>query len=281
MAEISSVLTCPRVLGVKPKHPWDEYLSERYMNPSTLVNGAKSMKHLKDAWDNPEFKDSDDKQTGRAIHCLVYEPHEFEKRFCWFKGTRNPSHAAYQEFMAKHEGMEILTKTQWDKAIEAGKAFLKDKLVRERFGDGAAEVTLYGEIDGVQFKGRIDWIESDMIIDDLKTSKNIMARAFGRDFYDYGYDIKLGIYRELFSQNSFGLVAPVNVICLEKERPYDSAVIPVPEAVLDRGLNKARSIISRMKECIEKDEWPGVANGELYYLDTPPWEMDDEPATTS
>lgn len=277
--DISHVLTCDRVLGVEPKHPWDEYVSQDFMNPSTLAHGLKSMKHLKSAWDYPDQSDTEDKQTGRAIHCFIYEPRDFEKRYTVYDDVRNPRHAKYQAFIAANPGKEVLSTKQWDAVIEAGKAFVTDKVVMQRFQSGQAEVTLYGEIAGVQFKGRVDWIETEPIIDDLKTAQNILARAFGRDFYDYGYDLKLAIYRELYRQNSF-MAPQVNVICLEKKRPYDAAVVPVPESVLDRGFNKALNIIERMKECIETGEWPGVANGTEYYLDTPVWEMDDGPVKT-
>lgn len=260
-----------------PRHSWDDYLSVPYMNPSTLVYGQKSMKHLKHAWDEPNFKDSDDKLVGRAIHCHVYEPQEFYKRYCVYDDVRNERHKKYQDFLSQHPGKEVLSEKQLERVLSASSSLLKDKYFKRhmsRHKSGQPEVTLIAELFGVQFKGRVDWIWDTPEIDDLKTSKDIIARAFGRDFYDYGYDIKLALYREMFKWNT-GVEVPVNTICIEKEPPYDVAIVPVPEAVLDRGLNKAKRIVDRMKECIEKNEWPGVANGEAYYLDTPPWEMDE------
>jgi len=35
-------------------------------------------------------------------------------------------------------------------------------------------------------------------------------------------------------------------------------------------------IIHRVKQCILEDRWPGMAEDDLYVLNTPSWAMDDE-----
>jgi hypothetical protein len=110
---------------------------------------------------------------------------------------------------------------------------------------------------------------------DLKTCKNITAKEFGRDFYRYHYDCKLGLYQR-WMQKITKRPWAVKIICLEKQPPWDTAVVPIPDAVLDRGVSKMLKLIPQLRDCIYTGNWPGVANGGEYYLDTPTWEMDED-----
>jgi len=65
------------------------------------------------------------------------------------------------------------------------------------------------------------------------------------------------------------------VIVVENSPPYDVSVIPIPDAVLYRGAELGYTIIRAIRQAIDRDYWPGVAEGEAT-LDVPPWEMDEE-----
>ncbi len=257
--------------------PWDEYLAYPALNPSTIVHGRKSMLHLKHAWDN-RGDDSDAMLFGRAQHCLLFEPREFERRYRPWEGRRAGN--AYEEFCAEAyaEGAEVIKATgeySQESAIEATHGFLAHPLIQRMIAAGKAEQSILCVENGMQCKGRLDWISaSEHCISDLKTARDITARAFGRAFYTFGYDIKLGLYKrwlDAVTKDTW----PVNVICLESKAPYDVAVVPVPDAVLESGVKRGMAIITRVKQCMERNEWPGVAGHELYPLDVPAWEMED------
>lgn len=72
-----------------------------------------------------------------------------------------------------------------------------------------------------------------------------------------------------------GFEYDVQVACLEKKPPYDVIVIPIPESVLDRGVQKAKGILGQLKQAIENGSWLGRGSGKHGYLDVPTYEMSD------
>ena len=60
---------------------WNDYLSIKRMNPSTLVHGIKSMRRLRRAIQDGFPEESNAMRLGSGIHALLLEPDEFDKRF--------------------------------------------------------------------------------------------------------------------------------------------------------------------------------------------------------
>lgn len=259
--------------------PWEEYRSLTAMNPSTLVAGQKSMRHLRYAWDHPR-EDTDALIWGRAVHCLLFEPEEFVSRYTEWNGGRRGG-AVYENFLedAADRGVEVLTAGQVVSAAAAAKSVVSDPKVIPLIKSGKAEVSLLTVEQEMQCKGRIDWIRSDGVIVDLKSTKNIHSRAFGRDFFAYHYDVKLGLYRR-WAQRLLGRSCPVVVICVENTAPYDVTVLPIPDAVLDAGEAKGVAILTKLRVSLDTDHWPGIADDEEYYLEVPHREMVDDSTLT-
>jgi len=259
-------------MEVAHKLPFTEYQSIVALNPSVIVHGVKSMKHLRYAWENPH-EDNDDLLFGRAVHCLTFEPAEFESRYAMWDGRR--AGKAYEEFRnyCQEQNKECLTRTQWDFAQFAALALVHDRLVLPHINSGEAEVTLLATEHGLQCKGRVDWISSDGFLIDLKTTRNLLARPFGHDFIRYSYGIKLGLYQRWLKQLT-GLYYPAIIFAVEKRPPFDTAVIPIPANVLDDGADLGLQILQSVRTAIQKKRWPGVANDAEYFLDLPPADVE-------
>jgi hypothetical protein len=56
----------------------------------------------------------------------------------------------------------------------------------------------------------------------------------------------------------------------------DGEPTAIPEAVLMRGAVKGLKYIEQLRECIERDEFPGLASQPDWVLETPAWCMDEE-----
>jgi hypothetical protein len=273
--------------------PWADYCSAVAMNPSTLIAGLKpkgSLKHLKWYWDASGIADEDEKAPsgplvwGRAAHALLFEPDKFPERYhCWGERRAGKEYDFFAK-AARECGAEVLNLKQFTSVVEAGKAFAKSTEVRPLINSGKAEVSLFtveeiededGEIHEVQCKGRLDWINgAPNLIVDLKTTRNLNARGFSRDFYSLGYDFKLGMYQRALEKLT-GIKYPVTVILLEKTPPYDLAIMPIPNEVLERGAKKALNVLRAVVQAIKANSWPGKGSEEMV-LDTPTWEMDEE-----
>lgn len=268
---------------IVPRVPWSQYLQEAGLNPSTIVKGVRgmhddgelilSMLALKHAWDNPG-EDTDDLLWGRALHCLLYEPGLFEQRYVRWDGGKRYG-GAWDDFRADNYGKEPLTAKQWESVLSAAQAFVREPRVQEIIEQGQSEVVVFRSVAGVQCRGRLDHVSSSRhLISDLKSAVTIAPRQFGHAFYRYFYDLKLGCYRRWFSELS-SESWPVSVIALEKEEPWDIAVIPIPDAVLDYGYEKALKVIKRVRQCIESGVWPGITGGEEGYLHVPHNQMEN------
>lgn len=257
---------------------WDEYLDLAALNPSTIVHGRKSLLHLKYAWDKG-FEDTEAKQWGRLVHCLLFEPSQVEARYWSWEGRRQGN--AYKDFYAKAqlEGAEVVrAEGQYSlkTAIEAAQSFLGDARVQALIAAGRSEMVVLAPECGLQCKGRLDWISgAEHVLTDLKTAAEIEEKLFGKSFFNFGYDIKLGLYKRWLDLVT-GDHWPVEVIVLESKPPYDVGVMPVPDAVLDAGVDKGLGIIKKVARAIETDEWPGVSGGSHLTLHVPYWEMQEE-----
>ena len=258
--------------------PWDDYKAFPAINGSVLVKGRKSMLHLKHAWDK-NGEDSDAMQYGRMVHCLLFEPREVSARYrAWDKRRAGND---YELFCAEAAaaGAEVVRATgqySLESALTAVQGFLANKRVQALITAGKAEQSILCVENGIQCKGRLDWIStSEHVLTDLKTAAQVEPTLFGRSFFSFGYHIKLGLYRRWLDRVT-GERWPVEVIVLESTEPHDVAVVPIPDAVLDDGVDKALEIMARVKTAIEADHWPGVAGDDFMALQVPYYAMAEE-----
>lgn len=270
------------------------------LNGSTLVHGIHSMRRLKRSLDGKYPEPTDALRTGSGVHMLLLEPHAFEAQFCVVpdfhldpnnlrkaknktetddeRRTDSKATAYYQammrDFARANVGKTFLSRKEYDDALYALESLRSRPKVCAYLQDARCEQTLIGEIDGVPIKGRLDVVRPYFIVD-LKSSRDVSPRWFGRDFAKFHYGPKLAIYQELARQNGMG-DCEVKVIAQELAGDFDTVIYNVPQAVLDAGLDKIRKVIADFQECMRTNVWPGVDRGkdelELY---VPNWAMEN------
>lgn len=257
---------------------WDEYKDFPAMNGSVLVEGRKSLLHLKHAWSHGR-KDTDAMRFGRLLHCLLFEPEEVAARYRTWEERRSGNEYELFCVEAAIAGAEVVKATgeySLENALEAATGFLRNERVKSLISAGVMEQAVLCVESGLQCKGRLDWVStSEHVLVDVKTTARIEASRFGQQFFDLGYDIKLGLYRRWLNRvtNDFW---PVEVIVLENKPPYDVAVMPIPDAVLEDGAEDALLLIDSVAKAIESDEWPGVASNDIMPLVVPYYRMREE-----
>ena len=278
---------------ITDKIPWADYVQVKRMNPSTLVAGCKSMLSLRNLIRDGFKEETNAMRMGSGAHALLLEPNEFQERFCVMPdfhlspdnvtGKGVPSQTRTTDwykrevaaFAAEYPDKTIIGRTQYDQCLRAIESIWERPKMRELVESSAKEVTVYGEILGVECKGRLDLLNKTTIAD-LKTTPNIHKRKFGRVFSDLNYAFKLAFYRELVRQNLPGQWQ-VELITQELTGDFDNALVPVPREVLDNAWDKVVEVMTAYKRCLETDVWPGVDGGKDYYeLDVPNWAMDGD-----
>lgn len=281
---------------------WDEYRQLDRMNPSTLVHGCKSMKHLHAAMQDGFFEETDAMRLGTGIHTLLLEPEEFEARYVVmpdFENDPGNMRAAKRKdepdeerrtnsratkyykskaaaFYQANMGRTVLKRDQYDQALHCIEAIRSRPYMAKVVDDSEKEVTLLGEIAGIPFKGRVDMLRRKRpLITDLKTTADCNKHAFGRIFARLHYDMKLAIYRELATQE-LGEQPDVAVITQETSGVFDNAFVPVPHIVLDNAWSRVESLLIAFHKANKTGQWPGADGGkDRYELAVPQWAMED------
>jgi hypothetical protein len=292
---------------ITDKIPWADYCQVKRMNPSTLVAGCKSMLSLRNLIRDGFKEETNAMRMGSGAHALLLEPDQFEERFCVMpdfhlspQNLRKPKYKNEPEedristsrgtefyerevaaFTADNPGKTIIGRTEYDQCLRAIESIWERPKMRELVESSAKEVTIYGEICGVDCKSRLDLFCSyphKLKIGDLKNTVSVHKRDFGKTFMRLRYDFKLAFYRDMVRQNveNSGNIE-VELITQELGGDFDNALVPVPSIVLDNAWDKVVEVMKEYKRCRETDRWPGVDKGEDYYeLDVPNWAMDGD-----
>lgn len=112
-------------------------------------------------------KESAALRDGRVFHTMVLEPEAVQERYVLMDvGSRNSK--AYKEALSCEDREIILTK-EWNNMEYLVQDLMVCDEAKELLSDGEAEKPMIGEIFGVPFRAKADYLKSDMIVD-LKTT---------------------------------------------------------------------------------------------------------------
>lgn len=216
---------------------------------------------------------------GNGIHCYVLEPDEFENRYAEWdmptsKGDKLTARngAALEEWTDLHYGAEPLLPAEMENVKRAGDAVLAHKDAKEALkGCRHEEPLTWTDPDtGLACKGRVDAINPAYIVD-LKSTKDIAARAFYDDAAKFLYHCQLSFYQTgaVTLRKIDGKQMPY-LIAVEKEPPYDVSVDRLKPDDLHAGRQVCLRLMRRLLECQAANYWPGKAP-DLRYMDLPPY----------
>ena len=196
---------------------------------------------------------------GRAAHVLILEGREAYEQAYACGGPINPKTG--QPFGSR-------TKTFQDWAEAKGKPVLDDdqaalienlnasvrghKHAAALLADGVAEGVIRAEYCGVPCQARLDWLNPESGIVDLKTCDNLDWLQM--DARTYGYAYQLAFYLSLAATLT-GQRLPVYMIAVEKREPLRTGVWRMSEEVLGLAQKENEEAIARLIACREKDEW--------------------------
>lgn len=157
----------------------------------------------------------------------------------WFDGT-------IEEFKTYHP--EIFTKTGDLRAEFRRADVIIERLKRDpmfmEFMSGQSQVILTGEIGGVPFRGKVDSLHADKIVDlkimrSFETIWDSDARERVPFPVFWGYDVQGAIYRELHRQQT-GEALPFFLAAATKETETDLEIISIPDDRLDTLLEEIK-----------------------------------------
>jgi len=207
---------------------------------------------------------------GSALHTLVLEPKEFNKRYAVakFEGDNlNKNSKAYKDarklFELEAIGLEVLSIEDYEKVVLMARNI---KAISGSFVNvGVTEKVFISEMDGIAVKCKVDlFIESMGIVCDVKTTGDI--DKFQKSMVEYGYITQASYYRDIVKSCGYKADRFIFIV-VETKAPYMVKIMEVGALTLQEGRTlygeyltiwkdfKERNILNYPKKIEAPDFW--------------------------
>ena len=259
-----------------------EYRKKEGISSSDLKTMMKSMATWKYYKDHPEENDSEAFLFGRAYHKLMLEPDDFDNEFIVspkFDRRTKEGKVAYEDFLKKSEGKEVINEETYQKLLEMQIALYNTPFVKLLI-KGEHEKSFFWEDKetGIKCKCRPDSfgkVKDQYICVDLKTTNDAETDRFMKDALKFGYDIQAYHYCQGLEdayKNPFKFI----FIAQEKTAPYLVNVLEADEYFMASGKELRNTLLSKYKECLETGIYEGymTENSGINSLSVPGWLRD-------
>lgn len=247
-----------------------ELTQENYYQDKTYLSNSKMKQYLQCqakayAIDNGtwiEDRDETPLLLGNYVHSYFESPE------------------AHEQFLSEN-GDKLLAKTGKNKGNLKADFVIGDKMIASLKDDDGfnrlyhgfseddvqKEMIVYGEIEGVPVKGKLDSVNlSRGYFVDLKTMKSIYAEEWNAELkkrvpaavnniMNFGYHGQLALYRELLKQMTGKEFRPL-IVAISKEQVPDKEIIKIDEAWLEEGLEQLKSKIVEVWDVIQGRQKP-------------------------
>jgi len=242
----------------------DEYHESAGISRSGIMEFKRSPKHYWYKYLNADYlkkESSKEMIFGSALHCYILEPERFDNEYYitqnWDRRTKEGK-SNYAKMLIESAGSILISGDDFDLIQQMAGSIKDDSQAIELITDAQYEKSIYWIDPETQLlcKVRPDILHSNFIVD-LKTTKDASYSAFQRDFYYYGYALQIAM---MYEASKHALNVPITNfidLAIEKTEPYLHAIYPIDEVTIDHGRNEFHFYLKQMKECFEKNEWPG------------------------
>ena len=210
----------------------------------------------------PEEPDRPALLFGRAAHTLILEGREIFEDSYAVGGPVNPKTGevygsrtkAFAEW-AEAQGKPVLTDDQAALIAELNAAVRAHPAAADLLANGVAEGVVRADYREVPCQTRLDWLNPEQGIVDLKTCDTLTF--FEVSARGYGYIYQMAFYRAVLGQVAGNLTEiPVHIIAVEKKEPYRCGVWRLAPDVLKHAQKENEQAMERLKRCEETGYWP-------------------------
>ena len=244
-----------------------EYRQHPAVNKSTLWEMRKSPAHYKWVLEHPR-DDTAALKFGRAFHMAVLQPEEFNSSYLIAPDIDRRTKAgreAWQQFVSEAGNKELISQSDYDMINGMYEAIWTNDDAKALLEECETEKPVFWVDDatGIECKCKMDAVKPGTLVD-LKSCCDASTNAFLREALRYGYDVQSAHY--LRGYRSLNLAVPNATfwfIAVEKTPPYAVNVIRASDAFIDRGTWTLIDLMDKLKECRDKDEWPGYGKNEM------------------
>lgn len=289
------------------QQPDPDYRKAEGLSQSAMKEVLRSPAHYRARYgpDAEPFFPTPAMQVGTAVHALLLEPEEFERKYCSradYQGE--PTVAELQErltadavefkksakkaellALAYPDGLPTDSRTalgseEWRTVHGVAEALRSHDLAGAWFDDTQPDYRKHNEVSiyaqgptGQTLKARLDRIQDGgdrMLILDLKTTDCADPSSFARKLVGLNYDLQAAWYSRLAGEAFPDCRADFLFVAVERKPPYAVQVYRADESVITSGLRKMDRAISRYSECVALDYWPSY-DPEVLPISMPRW----------
>ena len=301
----------------------EEYLKDRSISSGNLKEALKTPLHfLYDYNQVFEEKDKSHFELGTFAHMAFLEPELFDKVavapevslatkdgvirminfFQELKGEKPSFFDDWKMQELKERLADEKAKCQFQ-IIQPEHKIIIDVLKKHYYNYGGgilqylfkgakSETSFYGidEATGLNLRVRPDAfnIEENIGVNAVISLKTTRCDSIGKFAYDFGklkYELSEGMYQEVMSNVTGRKFNVTIMVMLQTVPPYSPAVLWLGPATLQLGKYKFHYALSVVKECNEKDFFPGfdskaeMGNNGIIMFDGPQWSFREEHPT--
>lgn len=183
-------------------------------------------------------------REGRLIHTVILEEEKINDKYKFIDcSTRRTKKFNDEEKKYKDSDIEVMLTSELNMANNLSNSIKFNNEVNHYFNDGIAESSTIGELFGLPFRGRADYLKGNHLID-LKTTTKLGVN--GKDWLYaakniWHYDMQAYIYSELFSAEKFTFVV------IEKGSG-DIGCFEVTKKTKELAGNKVKQCVNSYKE---------------------------------
>ena len=211
---------------------------------------TKSAAHLQHQRRHPQ-EETAALRVGRLLHCMVLTPGLVKANFTIAPDINRRTNAGKEEwerFIAANSSKTVVTNEEWGDAHGMAQAAQSTGL----FSKGQPEISIFGSMNGVDVKSRIDWFNAGEIIDVKSTSSVASPREFQRTVWNWGYGLQAAFYMRMaraagLSPSKFVFVA------VEKEAPHVVGVYDLDPTVIELFDRQIDDLIEEYKQSLVVD----------------------------
>lgn len=255
----------------------DEYKKTSGVNFSTLKLYLKTPAHYKYAVDHVSTEEEEEKTAfiiGRAIHCLVLEPHKFQERYAFIDLSKRPvpsSNFAKKENKEwrnslissyKAEGKLVLSMEDMQLVNDMATGIINSNAATQLIKGCVKEqiVTWTDPDSGVECKALVDFHDAarpQVVHGDVKSMVDASPRAVSNFMAKYMTHVQLAFYGDGLSQVYGKNFDCPFIIALEKAKPNLCQPYFVDLKAIEAGRVIYKSLLNLHKKCKAAGKWGG------------------------
>ena len=221
-----------------------------------------------------EHQDSKEMGIGRLFHSMVLEPETLDRKYIRAPKINRRTKAGkeeWQEFMDFAQFKEVVADDDWATAEGMTETLCSSETYDNFIKGGLNEISVYANlVDDVLSRGRIDVINNDSYLIDLKTTKDITYGSFRNSVENFRYYVQAAYYLDLMTEATGIPHDTFLIIAIERENPFLFKSYVLSPEYIEIGRMEYLQDLHVYKECLAKNDWPGMDQS-IELLEPPKW----------